>query len=51
MARIAVSRAEGGRPASEETAGMKVKKGLERRGAKGPRRPLEGILYVKLGLG
>jgi hypothetical protein len=30
---------------------MKVKKGLERRGAKGPRRPPEGRLYVKLGFG
>jgi hypothetical protein len=42
---------KGGRLASEETAGMKVKKGLERRGAKGLRRPPEGLLYVKLGLG
>jgi hypothetical protein len=51
VARIAVSRAEGGRLGSEERADMKAKKGLERRGAKGPRRPPEGRLYVKLGLG
>lgn len=51
MARIAVSRAEAERPGSEETADMKVKKGLERRGAKGPRRPPECLLYVKLGFG
>jgi hypothetical protein len=48
---MAVSRAEGGRPGSEETADMKAKKGLERRGAKGPRWPPKGLLYVKPGLG
>ena len=55
MARIAVSRADAGRPGKPETAPMKSKNGLKiegvaRSGVKGPiKAPLE-VLYVKLGI-
>jgi hypothetical protein len=55
MARIAVSRADAGRPGKPDTAPINSKKGLQiegkaRSGAKGPIRAPLGVLYVKLGI-